>query len=104
MKQNMTINELMENLRNEILKEMQRSNYSQTKFASICDISYENLCKIIYGKSKDIKVSTLLKICSNSDINFENLFPEMKHNFEISININGTDYIIVEKNKYVKYR
>ena len=61
-----------------------------TEFSIICDMSYENLHKILTEKRKDISLSTLIKLCENSGIEIcdvldLNLKPK---NCEIRIKLN----------------
>lgn len=93
----------MENLRTEILKTLESKNITYHEFSIMCDISYENLCKIIYGKSNDIKLSTLLKICSNSGINLKKVL-SLQDNIESIISINGTNYVLVKASEHKKER
>ena len=53
----------LENLRCLILKEMDKRHWNMTELAIQCDISYRNLQSILYGERKDIKLSTITKIC-----------------------------------------
>lgn len=94
MKQDMTVETIMENLRNEILKTLEAKNITYLEFSLMCDISYENLCKIISGKNHDIKLSTLLKICSEAGISYEKIL--LLQDIPESININGMNYVLVK--------
>lgn len=54
----------LENLRCLILKEMEARHLDITEMSIQCDISYRNLQAILYGERKDIKLSTITKICN----------------------------------------
>lgn len=54
----------LENLRCLILNEMNKRHWDMTEMAIQCDISYRNLQSILYGERKDIKLSTITKICN----------------------------------------
>jgi len=69
----MTIEKFMENLRSEMWKEIESKNYGMMEFAVRCNMSYENLRKILNGQRKDISVSLLLGILE-SGIDFNNVF------------------------------
>lgn len=71
-KTTMTNERLMENLRNEIYKELKNNN--MVRFAAGCEISYECLKGIVYKKTKSIDSKTLVKICENSEIKYVNIF------------------------------
>ena len=58
----MTQKFLME-LKNHIYDEMDLKHLDMTELAIQCDISYRNLQSILYGERKDIKLSTITKIC-----------------------------------------
>lgn len=50
-------------LREHMLKEMEVKHWDMTEMAIQCDISYRNLQSILYGERKDVKLSTITKIC-----------------------------------------
>lgn len=93
----MTVDRIMENLRNEILKTLDEKKITYEKFSEICNISYENLCKIISGKNTDIKLSTLLKICTKSEISLEKVLSFQ--NVPEYVNINGISYVLKQMYK-----
>lgn len=68
------MNEFMNRLADLILIEIQKRNCSIACFADICGISKNEVGNITTRKKKDIYVSTLLKICENSDIKFSDVF------------------------------
>lgn len=55
-------------LSDEILKEMGRKNQSCIVFAELCGISRNEMSYIINRRKKDLRLSTVVKICENSDI------------------------------------
>lgn len=57
-----------------MINEMNKENYTLEKMAEICDISYKQLCNILYGKSSDIYFSTFEKICINNAIPYDLIF------------------------------
>lgn len=87
----------MNRLADLILLEIQKRNCSISYFADICGISKNEVGNITTRKKKDIYVSTLLKICENSDIKFSDVF-EIECSKEFSIE----NYILTNgKEKYV---
>lgn len=57
-----------------VLKELGERNCSGVFFADICDISRNELNAIVNKKKKDIKLSTIKKICENSSITYADIF------------------------------
>ena len=96
----MTNEKMMENLRNAIGKELAAT--SMTKFASMCNISYECLCGIVYKKTKSISSETIINICENSKIDIadiyeisdEEIFEKMLKKYHFT---NGTNNYIFNK-------
>lgn len=64
----------MNRLADLILLEVQKRNCSISYFADICDISKKEMGNITNRKKKDIYVSTILKICENSEIRISDIF------------------------------
>ena len=62
------MDEFMDRLASLILNEMGKHNYSYAYFADMCDLSAHEISLIVNKKLSDIKLSTLIKICNNSDI------------------------------------
>lgn len=54
---------ILTDLREHMLKEMDRKHLDMTEMAIQCNMSYRNLQSILYGERKDIKLSTITKIC-----------------------------------------
>lgn len=61
-----------------ILMEMEKGNLSGICFADLCGISRNELNYIINGKKSDIRLSTIVKICENSNIRIEHIFCDCK--------------------------
>lgn len=81
-------------------EKIKQRNYTISQMSIICDISYENLHKILTGKRKDISVSTLLKICENSGISILDILEvatEKEKKIEISLKIDGRQYEFIPK-------
>ena len=93
MKNQIILEDAMENLRKEMINQISKNDYTLTQYSIICDISCENLQKIISKKSKDIKLSTLLKICKNSNIELEKIFDYSNEPDEV--------YVIIKDKKYI---
>lgn len=64
----------MNRLADLILLEMERRSCSATYFSDVCGISKNGLNNILRRKTKDINVSTILKICENSELTLEKIF------------------------------
>lgn len=79
-----------------ILMEVNRRNCTFTYFADICEISRDELRHIITCQKNDIRLSTLKKICDNSEFDIEDIFEPRTFEDYIST-------IIVEKDG-VKYK
>lgn len=73
-KKQMTIEKLMENLRDEILREVGEKDCSISVFAGLCGVSQECLYGILYKRSKSVDCNTIIKICENSGISYTSLF------------------------------
>lgn len=76
----MNTNEFLKNLSQSILYEIGRKNYTTSTFATICGISRSEIDKILNKKNKDIKISTVLKIFENSNIDYPDIFEPEKRN------------------------
>ncbi len=63
----------MKNLRELILEKMEEGNYTISRFADECGVSEREISKIKNGEAKNIKCDTLIKICQNADISYENV-------------------------------
>lgn len=79
-----------------ILMEVNRRNCTFTYFADICEISRDELRHIIDCKKDDVKLSTIKKICDNSEFDIEDVFEPRTFEDYIST-------IIIEKDG-VKYK
>lgn len=93
-------------LRNLIVHKMTENNYTLEKTAEICDISYRQLCNILYGKSEDIYLSTFSKICESLNISYVNIFDRYSETEEevfnrkikeLSISVGNKQYYLTEK-------
>ncbi len=78
-----------------ILVEIEKRGCSCICFADLCGISRNEMGKIVNRKKTDIKLSTILKICENSDIDIKDIFQvknENLENMEILVRIDGKMY------------
>lgn len=73
-----SVQNVMENYLNRladlILEEIGKKGCSCVLFADLCGISRNEMSNIVNRKIKDIKLSTILKICENSDIKLKDIF------------------------------
>ena len=91
--------EILERLCMEILNEIHKQNISYTLFADLCGISRKIMADIVNRNKEDVKLSTIVKICENSDIKLEDIFvSHPKEIPDVYIMINGERYNI-EKTK-----
>lgn len=85
----------MERLCMEILNEIHRKNISYTLFADLCGISRKIMADIVNREKEDVKLSTIVKICENSDIKLEDIFLKKKSEpQETYLLLNGERYLI----------
>ena len=85
----------MERLCMEILNEIHRKNISYTLFADLCGISRKIMADIVNREKEDVKLSTIVKICENSDIKLEDVFLKKKSEpQETYLIMNGERYLI----------
>jgi len=54
--------------------EIRKKNETILSFSVKCEISYNEMRKICNRKAKDVKISTIHKICENSDITMVDIF------------------------------
>ena len=57
-----------ERLTHLVNKELNENGYSIRSFSSKCEISYEEMRRIVNGEKIDPRLSTVEKICKNSEI------------------------------------
>lgn len=69
-----SMKEIMERLAILILNEMEKRNQSCLCFSELCGVGKDVVGGIINRKKKDVKLSTIAKICAYSDIRFEDIF------------------------------
>lgn len=87
--------EILEKLCDEILREIHRKNISYTLFADLCGISRKIMADIVNRNKEDVKLSTIVKICENSDIKLEDVFLKKKSEpQEAYLLLNGERYLI----------
>ena len=87
--------EILERLCDEILREIQSKNISYTLFADLCGISRKIMADIVNRNKEDVKLSTIVKICENSNIKLEDLFSKKKgERQETYLLMNGERYLI----------
>lgn len=88
---------ILKKLSEMILEEMRRKNQSCLQFAELCGVGRNIVGDIINGKKKDVKLSTIVKICENSDININDVFPlEHRDCFINDLNL----FLICEKKTF----
>ena len=68
------VEKYMKNLRESILKTMEEGNYTIARFADECGVSEREISKIKNGDASNIRFDTLVKICENSGIHYEEIF------------------------------
>lgn len=96
---------ILGNLQKEMYRCISKNNYTLIQFSVICEISYDSLCKIIYGKRKDIHISTLLKICDNAGIDILNVLDvKMPETIQISVKSGGIEFSGEISNKKIECR
>ena len=61
-------NSVLENFRKKILAELQRKKIGYTAFADLCGVNRKIMGDIVNDRKNDIKLSTMVRICENSDI------------------------------------
>lgn len=83
-----------------VLLELGRKNQSCVCFAELCGISRNEVSAIINQKKNDVRLSTIIKICENSDIQIENLFSD----FETENTLNNAIIIIGGKRYIIKLK
>ena len=95
------MDEYLKRLSELILIEIGKENQSCVCFAELCGISRNEMSAIINQKKKDIRLSTIVNICENSNIRIEDIFSDQERNAEIKnrmrnayIVINGTRFSI----------
>ena len=86
----------MNRLADLILREVERKGCSIAVFADICGISRNEIGNIVRRKKKDIYVSTVLRICENSDIRISDVF-EIDCSIENYVLTNGRDKYTLKK-------
>jgi len=69
-------------------QEIVNKGYTIKAFAVTCEVSYEEMRKICNGQIVDIRMSTLEKICSQSDFDIQEIISKdgesiLKHNIRM---------------------
>ena len=91
----------MDNLSSILLKEMEEKKITLEQLSIICDISCRQISNIINRKSFDIKISTLIKICTNMNISISDVFCVEKEFEETVVRKVITRFFVTDgKNKY----
>ena len=83
--------------RNEVQHELYGRNISCTLFSELCGIAKNQIGEIVNRQKKDIKLSTIVKICENSDIQIEDIFCDKSNEIPLKnafMIISGTQYRI----------
>lgn len=89
------MDEILERFSVLILREMEKNNQSCLQFSELCGVGRNIVSNIINGKKKDVKLSTIISICENSDIKLEDVFLKKKSEpQETYLLINGEKYLI----------
>ena len=91
--------EILKRLCKEILKELERRNISYTYFADFCGISRKIMADIVNQTKTDMKLSTIIKICENSNIRIEDIFSDRERNEEIKNRIRNA-YIVINGTRF----
>lgn len=65
---------ILEKLADLIILETEQLGCTYSFFADVCNISRNEIGNIVRRKRKDIKLSTILKICKHSNITFPDIF------------------------------
>ena len=89
---------IIERLRIAILHELEDKNQGYTTFADLCGISRKIMGDIVNDRKTDLKLSTIVKICENSDIRMEDIFCEEEFNFE------KEDFTVIFRNSRFKIK
>lgn len=82
-----------------ILEELGNRNCSCVCFADLCGISRNEMSNIINRKKNDIKLSTILKICENSNIKADDVFNvnfDVQKDIEVIVKIKGKTLYLSE--------
>lgn len=72
------MNEILNRLADLILCELERRNISCLAFGELCGLSKNQIGYIVNRNKTDIKLSTIVKICENSNIQIEHIFCDCK--------------------------
>ena len=70
------MDEILNRLSQLILTEMERNNQSCVQFSELCGVGRNIVGDIINGKKKDVKLSTIMSICENSNICLSDIFSD----------------------------
>ena len=65
---------ILERLKELVNYEIESTNQTILSFSVRCEVSYNEMRKICNGRAKDIKLSTICKICNNSHIQIADIF------------------------------
>lgn len=80
-----------------IILELDKRNISCVAFGELCGLSKNQIGEIANRQKRDVRLSTILKICENSDIRIENIFCDCKTEQMLNnaiIIINGKRYTL----------
>ncbi|MCM1325253.1 MAG: helix-turn-helix transcriptional regulator [Bacteroidales bacterium] len=78
-----------------VLEEIGNRNCSCVCFADLCGISRNEMSNIVNRKKNDIKLSTILKICENSQINEDDVFGvnfDVQKDIEVIVRVKGKSH------------
>lgn len=91
------MNEILNRLADLIIAELDKRNISCLVFSELCGIAKNQIGEIVNRQKKDIKLSTIVKICENSDIQIEDIFCEKSNEIPLKnafMIISGKEYKI----------
>lgn len=91
--------EYLKRLSELILFEIGIKNQSYVCFAELCGLSRNEISDIINLKKRDIRLSTIVSICENSDIRIEDIFSTNLTVDEIESKLKNT-YLVISGKKY----
>ena len=101
---NNEMEEIMERLAILILHEMEKNNQSCLRFSELCGVGKDVVGGIINRKKKDVKLSTIINICENSDIKLEDIFSDTNKENDVIKKINNSYFFMDGKRFSIELR
>ena len=89
----------MERLSRLILAEMKKKNQSCLQFSELCGVGRNIVEDIINQKKKDVKLSTIVNICKNSDIQICDIFCTESDKKSFKYLLNGA-YVVINGERF----